>query len=302
MACDRFLKTGRAFLRTGAVRRVAGLFLLALVSACSVVQVVYNQAPHYVYWRMNSAMNLQDAQQDVLRSATQDWFAWNRTAQLPLMARFLVQARQDALGDITPELACRRRDEMETWARAAIERASMQFARVAVSLSRDQIDHLQDHFESINEDFVDDYLPADPQARREAADKFALRWIEMFYDDLDDTQRRRLSDDIARLPFDARVIHQQQLYFQRRLLVLLRQFRTQQVSASQAEPQIKALLMNMLAPTDPGRKADMARWIAAGCQMAASVHNRSTEAQRRHASERFKRWQADLTELSGAAS
>ncbi|HEX5372752.1 MAG TPA: DUF6279 family lipoprotein [Aquabacterium sp.] len=272
------------------------------MSACSVVQVVYNQAPNYVYWRMNSAMNLDDAQQDVLRSATRGWFAWNRSSQLPLMARFLMQARQDALGDITPELACRRREEMESWARAAIDRASMQFARVAVSLSGDQIDHLRDHFVSLNEDFVDDYLPEDPQERREAADKFALRWIEMFYDDLDGTQRQRLSDDIARLPFDARVIHQQQLYFQHRLLAMLRQFRAQHVSAHQAEPQIRALLMDMVAPTDPVRQADMARWIAAGCQMAASVHNRSTEAQRRHASERFRRWQSDLLTLSGAAS
>lgn len=286
----------------GVWKRIAGLVLIALVSACSVVQVVYNQAPHYVYWRMNSAMNLDDAQQELLRSATRGWFAWNRSSQLPQMARFLMQARQDALGDITPELACRRRDEMETWVRAAIERASLQFAQVAVSLSADQIDHLQDHFESINEDFVDDYLPDDPLERREAADKFARRWIEMFYDELNDSQRQRLSDDIARLPFDARVIHQQQVYFQQRLLLLLRQFRAQRASASQAEPQIKALLMDMVVPTDPLRKADMARWIAAGCQMAASVHNRSTVEQRRHASERFRRWQADLLALSGSAS
>lgn len=73
-----------------------------MASACSVVQVVYNQAPNYVYWRMNSALNLDDPQQDVLKSAAHGWFAWNRSAQLPLMARFLVQAQQDALGDLTP--------------------------------------------------------------------------------------------------------------------------------------------------------------------------------------------------------
>lgn len=300
MAFDRFSETGRTWLMPRRLRLVAGLTMVALVSACSVVQVVYNQAPNYVYWRMNSALNLDDPQQDVLKSAAHGWFAWNRSAQLPLMARFLVQAQQDALGDLTPELACKRRDEMDAWARAAMGRASVQFARLAVSLSSDQIEHLQSHFKDTNEDFVDDYLPDDPKDRRKAADAFALRWIEMFYDDLDGPQRRQLSDDIARLPFDARVIHQQQVYFQTRLLTLLRQLQTQQATASQAEPQIKALLMDMIAPTDPARKADMARWISAGCQMAASVHNRSTPAQRHHASERFKAWQGDLLALSSS--
>ena len=102
------------------------------------------------------------------------------------------------------------------------------------------------------------------------------------------------------MPFDARVIHQQQVYFQTRLVALLRQLQAQRATASQAEPLIKALLMDMVAPTDAARKADMARWIAGGCQLAASVHNRSTPAQRRHASERFKTWQGDLLALSGS--
>lgn len=300
MTIDRFFGTHLSFLTPRVIRLTTAGVLVVMASACSVVQVVYNQAPNYVYWRMNSALNLDDPQQDVLKSAAHGWFAWNRSAQLPLMARFLVQAQQDALGDLTPELACKRRDEMDAWARAAMGRASVQFARLAVSLSSDQIDHLQSHFQDTNEDFVDDYLPADPKERREATDAFALRWIEMFYDDLDGPQRRQLSDDIARLPFDARVIHQQQVYFQTRMLALLRQLKAQNATASQAEPQIKALLMDMIAPTDPARKADMARWITAGCQMAASVHNRSTPAQRRHASERFKAWQGDLLALSSS--
>ncbi len=301
MTLDRFFGTHLSFLTPRVIRLTAAGVLVVMASACSVVQVVYNQAPHYVYWRMNSALNLEDPQQDVLKSATQGWFAWNRSMQLPVMARFLMQAQQDALGDITPELACKRRDEMDAWARTAVGRAAAQFSPLAVSLSPEQIDHLQVHFQDTNEDFVDDYLPQDLQDRREATDKFAVRWIEMFYDDLNAHQRRQLSDDIARMPFDARVIHQQQVYFQNRLLTLLRQLQTQRASASQAEPQIKALLMDMIAPTDPARKADMARWIAGGCQLAASVHNRSTPAQRRHASERFKAWRGDLLALSGSA-
>jgi hypothetical protein len=284
--------------RPRVLRVAASLLLVTAVSACSVVQVVYNQAPNYVYWRMNSALDLDGDQQDVARSAAHGWFAWNRVAQLPLMVRFLVQARQDALGDITPALACRRRDEMEVWARAAIDRGAAQFARVAVSLSREQIEHLQAHFKSLNEDFVDDYLPADPVERRAATDKFATRMVELFYDRLDDSQRRQLSDDVARMPFNASVVYQQQVRFQGRLLALLQQLRLQHATASQAEPAIKALLLDMLDPSDPVQKADMNRWIAAGCQMAAAVHNRSTEAQRRFASERFKAWQSDLLDLS----
>lgn len=269
----------------------------ALLSACSVVQVVYSQAPNYLYWRASRAFNLEAPQKESTRSSLHAWFEWNRTAQIPVYTRFLEQARQDAQGDITPALACKRRDEIETWIRTAIDRASPPFARLAVSLSEDQIEHLQDHFKSSNEDFVDDFLPDDPQDRREATDDFAIKWLEVFYGKLDRTQRQQLSADLARMPFNAQVFHQQQMRFQHNLLTLLRQLKAQRATAAQAEPLVKALLLDMVEPQDAKLKAEWTHWIASGCQLSATLHNRSTPTQRRHVMDQFRSWQMDLSEL-----
>lgn len=283
------------------VRPLAAAVLLcaaALLAACSVVQLAYRQAPNYVYWRMNKAYDLESHQQDAARAAIREWFEWNRATQLPVYARFLARAQTEALGDITPTLACQRRDEMEAWMRTAIDHGAPLFARLAVLLTPEQIDHLQAHFASSNEDFADDYLSDDPEERREALDKFALRWVEMIYGRLDKAQRQQLSADVARLPVDAAVLYQQQRRFQTRLLALLRELDARHATAAQALPPVRALLMDLIEPADPRQKADLARWIAAGCQMAASVHNRSTEAQRQHAAELFKDWRDDLSVLS----
>lgn len=295
---DTPLATGhRAWHRWSIAATVA---VATLLSACSfsLIQLAYNQAHNYVYWRTNKAFSLEKPQQTVAKSAIRDWFAWHRRTQLPIYAQYLNQLQADAAGDVTPALACKRRDEMEVWLRNAIDHMAPQLARVAVTLGPRQLNSLEEHFQDMNEDFTDDFLQKDPAKRREALDEFAVKWIELFYGRFSDEQRRQVSEELARLPFDASTFFQQRQRFQVRLLGLLRQIQAQKENAAQAETQLKALMMDLVDPQDPKFKVEWQRWIAAGCQMSAAVHNRTTPKQRQHVIELFKGWQPDLIELS----
>lgn len=280
------------------MRWVLAIMALALLAACSVLRLAYNQAHNYAYWRMDKAFDLDASQHQMAKGAIADWFTWHRNTQLPLYTRFIERAQQDARGPITAALACERRREIEGWMKASAERAAPPLARVAVSLSPAQIDHLAEHFKDKNEDFEDEFLQKDSEDRRKAADKFAVKWIERFYGRLDGAQRKQVSAEVARLPFDANTMNQQRLRFQSRYLDILRKVQSEKLSAAQAEPLIRAALLDMIEPSDPALRASMAQWNNAGCQMATNVHNRINAKQRETLIERLKGWELDLRELT----
>ena len=283
------------------LRWLAAGLLIALASACSVLKLAYDQAPTLVSWRINKSLDLQDSQKDLARAAVKEWFAWQRKAQLPAISTFLARAQQEAAGDITPALACERRQEIEGWLHAGADKAAPLFARVVVTLTPKQIDHLQKHFKEKDEDFADDFLDEDADDRKEAAAKYVEKWAERFYGRLDKDQRRQIATEVERLPFDAAAINQQRQRVQNNLVALLRKLHEQKATAEQAQGPIRALLHDAIMPTDPRQKADMQRWASAGCQMTASIHNHTSAEQRRTVADRLKGWSADLNVLAKGA-
>lgn len=283
------------------LRWFAAGMLIALATACSVLKLAYDQAPTLVSWRINKSLDLEGSQRDLARGAVREWFAWQRKAQLPAIAAFMERAQREAAGDISPALACERRDEIEAWMRAGADKAAPLFARIAVTLTPKQIDHLQKHFKERDEDFADDFLDEDADDRKEAAEKYVEKWMERFYGRIDKDQRRQISAEVERLPFDAAAINQQRQRVQNNLLVLLRKLQAQHATAEQAQGPIRALLLDAIMPTDPRQKADMQRWASAGCQMTAALHNHTSAEQRRTVADRLKGWSGDLNVLSKAA-
>lgn len=272
--------------------------MVVTLAACSVLRLAYNQAHHYVSWRMDRAFDLDDAQKQLAKRGISEFFTWHRSAQLPLYVTFTEKAQQDAKGQITPALACERRKEMEGWMKATIEHGVAPMSRVLATLRPEQLAHLQKHYDDKNEEFEDEYLDDDADDRRKAADKFAVKWLERFYGRIDSGQRKQISADMARLPFHAEDLNKERLRFQQRFMALLKQAQAEKMSAAQLQGPLRALLLDLIEPTEPARKAQLDRWNTAGCQMAANVHNRITPSQRETLTERLQGWHKDLVELS----
>ena len=271
---------------------------LLTLGGCSILQTVYHQAPKYFLWRSNIAFQYNDAQYELAKSHMRQWFEWQRKQQMPLIARFLNRGKAEVLGNISPALACERREETERWARDGIDQAVPRVAQLVLTLSPRQISHLEDFFKDKNEDFTDDFLGANVQERHQLAAAFVVKWASIIYGDFSDVQRQQLQADLARLPFDAATILKQFQRFQVAYVKLLREGQSQHWSRELMQAHIKALLLDAIDPQDPVRHAEMQRWIQAGCQLAADFHNRTTPAQRAKAAKQMGTWEVDATELS----
>lgn len=279
--------------------RVAAVAVLAVaLVACSVVRLAYNQAGNLAYWQLNRAFDLNPAQVAQVKDGLNEFFTWHRQAELPVYAQLLNRAAREAQGPITPELACERRAEFEKVGRRSMDHAVPFLAELVRSLSPAQVKHLQAFFEDSNEDFRDDYLPADPEDRQEAAAKFVIKWTEFFYGRLSKAQREQLAKGVAAQPMTAQDVDDERVRVQQEFLQIVRRVAADKATQAQTEQMLRAMIQQGFEPTTEPRRSKLASWIASGCALTAATHNGTTAEQRNKVSETLTRWEADLKILA----
>lgn len=269
-----------------------------LVSACSILQAVYEQAPRYVQWRTNVAHHFTDSQYELARASIRRWFEWHRREQMPLVARLLRQAAHDVRGPITPELACERRDAYLAMSKQAFASATPLAAAVMVHLGPTQVSRVQDFFKDLNEDQREKYIADDPREQAGLAVDFIEEWGGLVYGDFSDAQREHLVRQVMALPFSARTVLQEMQRFQGRYVQLLQDTQAQKLSAEQVSQRLLAILLDGVDPQELERKAQMQRWVKAGCAFAADLQAQTTSAQRERAERTLTGWRDDVQEIA----
>lgn len=279
-------------------RRATIVLLSSLLLACSVVRLAYNNADTLIYWNFDDAFDFDKAQSALVHQRIDEWFAWHRRTQLPRYAQWVTEAEKDALGPITPQLACERRQELQTMAFDALDHALPAMAEVLLELRPEQIEHMKQYQAKMNKKFRRDYLPEDPQDRIEMAAKFTRRIAEYFYGDFGRDERDALQADVAALPFDAEVIYGERLRQQQRFVELIDKLRSQHATPAQAQMGLHDFFHDAIDPPQEPQRGRMQRWIEAGCELNAKIHNRTTPEQKQNAATRLKSWHDDFLILA----
>lgn len=272
--------------------------IVLLLSACSVVRVAYNQANHIAYWQLNRAFDFNDEQSVKVKAALRQWFLWHRQTQLPVYAQFLVRAEAEALTPVSAALVCERRAELEDWGRKAIDQAVPAMAELMMSLSPEQLKHLEKYQAKTNDDFRDDYVQDSQEDRQAAATKFVVKLAEIFYGKLDKAQRELVRQEIAAQPLNAQNVYDERLVYQREFVQLIRQLQAQQATPPQAQQALRALFRQFFDPPLEPLRTQRRQWIAAGCQLTAKLHQQTTSEQKEKAAQRLRDWEKDLRILA----
>jgi hypothetical protein len=86
--------------------------------------------------------------------------------------------------------------------------------------------------------------------------------------------------------------------FQARYVQLLKDTQAQKLPADQVSQRLLALLLDGIDPQEPTRKAQMQRWVKAGCAFASDLHALTTSAQRERAERTLTGWRLDSTAIA----
>jgi hypothetical protein len=287
-------------LSSAAQRLIIGI-AVALLSACSLVRVSYDNGPALALWRLDAYLDLDSAQEAAARPLLRDWFAWHRATQLPDYARWLATWRERAGGEVNADEVCRWTELTRERLWTAVEAALPAGAQLLPSVTPAQWATLERELASRLAEDRSKFAPASADERRARALDRAIDRAESFYGTITEDQRRLLADGLAASPMDITRWLDDRERRQRRFVAALR--------AAQAEgepaPRRAALRQAALAlmqPADAETGALQARWQAHGCAMSARLHASTSAAQRQHLKERLSAWEEDLRALAAAGA
>ncbi|MED5620460.1 DUF6279 family lipoprotein [Ideonella sp. BN130291] len=287
----------------------AAMVMLALVAGCSVaLKITYNQGPTLLYWWMDGYVDFDDDQAPRVRQLIDQWFQWNRQDQLPDYAQLLQRAQTQVLDPVlTPQAMCGMAQEVKRRTMLAYDHAVPSLAEVALTLTPEQLKHLEKKFEKNNAKYRDEFMGPRREDRIKANVKKAVERFELVYGSVDDAQHQRIVQAVSASPYDPELWLAERRLVQQEVLQALRQL--QAAKAARAEPaallgQAQAALRQVAqhveqSPREAYRPQQQRVWDY-NCAFAAQVHNTMSPAQRQYAQRKLKRWEDDVRALNAA--
>ncbi|MCW7541994.1 DUF1682 domain-containing protein [Aquabacterium sp. A7-Y] len=288
--------------RRGSLPLVMGLLLsVVLMAGCSTMRLAYNQGQHMAYWWLDNYIDVTDEQSPQARDEISRWFRWHRATQLPAYAQSLAQLRQEVLHDGTPAQACRWWGEVTRWRDLAAEHALPAMADLALKLTPEQIEHLQNRYQKSNREFRKDHLQEDHEERQQARLKRSTERAESLYGRLSPEQRQWLAQRMAASPFDAEVSLRERQRRQQDVLQTLRALQAERPAVEQARARVRELVHRLMNSPDAHYRSYHDKLTAFNCELVAQLHNRTTADQRQTAQDKLHGWEKDLRALAAAA-
>jgi hypothetical protein len=295
------------------LRRIIRLGLLMLaglaVSGCSMVRLAYDQAPNLVYFWIDGYVDVNGEQTPPLRDAIDRWFAWHRRTQLPDYADLLARVQREVTEPTTPAAVCAWQAEGERRLDAALDEAAPAAAELILSLTPDQLQHIEARMAKAQVEMRADFLQTDPAERRAKSLERTVDRFEMLYGRLDTAQRQRLASLLAASTFDAeRWLGERRARQREMLQAMTLASAAARSGADRGAALQQARLASRLIVDRTGRspRADyrtyQQRLTQENCALIASMHNAMTPAQRQNARSKLKGWEDDLRTLVAAST
>lgn len=305
----------------GKFKRTAWVGLMAVIlSGCSVVQSLYNNAPQLVYWWLDDYVDFRQDQKDWVKIRLSDLLVWHRSSQLPIYLEQVKKLTDLAQGEITPEVGCGLVQTLLDTQNAWLDQMSPPLSIFLSSMSQRQVQHLQEAFARKNKDWSKEWLEVSDQDRlAHQADK-GIEQAQDLYGKLSASQKGALRQLAKESGYDAQKSLGLRHARQQQTLQTVEQLRqmaktpgkgsslVQPSDAPLAEPYAPAAvalvrdgLEKMLQPLDPDlRDYNTRRWNM-NCQSSSRFHALTTPEQRQHAKLRLKRYAQDFQALLATA-
>jgi Family of unknown function (DUF6279) len=274
------------------------LALAALLPACSVVKIAYNQGTELAYWQLDSYFDFSDAQTPRVREALAKVHQWHRQTQLPTYVETLQKWQTWMPGELDEAQACRMLGEVRGKLQTISDHSLPAAAALVGTLGPEQLAQLKRKFSKLNKQYRSDFLDGTPQALLDKRVKKAVSRAEMLYGTLEDKQLAVIRSRLAQSVFDAGMSLAEYQRRQQDALQTLAPLITGSSTAEQAQPAIRGYFERALSSPDPAYRSYQSRLTRDNCQTFAELHNSTTAAQRAKAVQILMAYEQDVKILA----
>ncbi len=275
------------------------MLAVALLTACSAIKLAYNQAPDLTYWWIDGYLDLNEQQTPRVREELARLFAWHRSSELPKTASLLQKAQTQLLGNVSPAAVCSVYDDVRGLYEAVLDRALPPAADIAVTVTPEQLVHLQRKYTKNNEEYARDYLQGSDSERASKRLKSAVQRSEMIYGKLEEAQITAIKAAIQKSGFNAALGMKERERRQKEALEMLAQLGKTRATPQAALAALRSYAQRSTSSPDPAYRAYAEQMTREACESFATVHASTTPEQRAKAVQTFKAYESDLRVLAG---
>jgi Family of unknown function (DUF6279) len=288
-------------------RLIIGALLAVLLVGCSAIRLGYNQVPSLAYWWLDGYVDLKTTQTPQLEEDLAAWLEWHRRTQLPAYASLLARAQAEVREPVTAAQMCRWSGEVVQQLETAFEHFVPALARLSVSLSPAQINHLERQYAKGNAKAADEFLQGNPADRLKASTKRLEERATMFLGKLSEAQRERIQRSVAEAPLSSAQWLEERKNRQQDIVRALRRINALATSTvvnekarvqDEAQASMRALAVNIQRSPREAYRVLQQRALEHQCQLAADLVNLSTPAQRQVVVGKLKGWEEDARALA----
>lgn len=269
---------------------VCTLVVAVLLSGCSTVRLVYDNADTYLRWRAALYLDLDGAMADELDERIAELMAWHRAQALPKYAQLVDEAARRFERKLQPADLVWGYDAIVTQARESLRVAAVQGAPLLDRLSAQQIAHLEKRLGEDNRRFARENLRGKERERRRRRTERNVERLEDWVGRLSQAQRDRVAQYSERAPLldDFRDRDHQRI--QAELLAMVR--------AKAAQKRLPELAANWDRGRDPAYVAALEASRKEYFAMALDIDRSLSGQQRERALHELRRYADDFRTLS----
>ncbi len=286
-------------LNTRRLRLLLALLATCVAAAgCSFSRLGYDTLPTLAQWRINSYLDLDDTQREIVARNLDELHQWHRHAQLPQYGGFLRTVDDRLRTPVDSDQVRQWRGRVDdAWAVFA-ERLAPGVVELAPTLRPEQIARLRRRLAESNEKYRESHLPSEPKAREAARAERLIKRAEFFLGDLDDAQVRELAARARTLPSSEEAWLAERVARQERVLALLERLRTERPPREQALQLVQETLVSLWRSRDPQRRQQIERAVVASDDLTAAMVAQASTRQRAHLSALLRGYAQDFEALS----
>ena len=284
------------------MRRIISLAALLMavlwLSACSAVKLSYNALPEVTYWWADAYGDFNGEQSLRLKQDLADLQAWHRTRELPRYRELLLNLERLTSTEPDATQLCSLVPPARERLQALAEQSAPMIARLALSLSPAQLDHMAKKFAKNEAKLRGEWVDLSPSDLLDKRVELYTDRAESLYGRLNPPQRQGLRETLLASAFDPRLRVADQQRRHQDMLDTLRRLRSTGASQAQAEQAWLAYLARALNPPVAAYREQQERSIEEGCQIYAQLQRQATPEQRYKAAKRLRGWASDVQALS----
>lgn len=282
-----------------ALKATLGLICALLLGSCSVLESLYENSPQLVFWWLDSYLDFKDEQTPVVKEELKALQRWHRETQLPQALELIQDLLPVAQYDLLPEKTCGIEKKFLQTMPEVIARLTPTIAKIAPTLSAEQIKTLRSSFDKKNKDWSKEWLNGSPSERLDHQTDKGLEQAKDLYGRISNAQKSELRNLAQNSGFDPTKNLAIKLYRQDEIFKALEKIRTLKSKGTlsteslvkESEAIVSDWLNNALRIKDPELFEYSERRLKVNCEAVAAFHNKTTPDQRAKARVKLKSYE-----------